>query len=98
MYKLNNEEIGVYVVSRKWKDTFYDVILRNYTKNRAKCLGCFKSSYKANEECKKVANILEFLSAEKLADEHVHFDLILLNFPNVFNKEKEADMVEVSDD
>ena len=65
MYKLNGEDIDVYVVIRGYISR--NVILRNYTQDKVKCCGCFKSLYKADERCKEIKRIIEFLGGEKQA-------------------------------
>ena len=64
MYKINGNDIDVYVVIRRGFSN--DVILRNYTKDEVKCLGCFKSEDKAVDECKRIKRIIEFIGGEKV--------------------------------
>ena len=63
MYKINGNDIDVYVVIRRGFSN--DVILRNYTKDKVKYLGGFKSEHKALRECEHIKRVLEFLGAEK---------------------------------
>lgn len=71
MYKINGEDIDIYVVIRGYISR--DVILRNYTQDKVKCLGCFKNYHKAVERCNEIKRILEFSGAEKLLT-HQHED------------------------
>ena len=63
MYKLNGEDIDVYVVIRASYGN--DIILRNYTQDKVKCIWHFKNETRAVNECEKVKRIIEFLGGEK---------------------------------
>lgn len=67
MYKINGNDIDVYYVIRRGFTN--DVILRNYTKDEVKCLGCFKSENKAVEKRNEVKRIIEFIGGEVSEDE-----------------------------
>lgn len=67
MYKINGNDIDVYVVIRAYRSN--DVILRNYTKEEVKCLGCFKSEDKAVEKCNEIKRIIEFIGGD-VSDEN----------------------------
>lgn len=64
MFKINGEDIDVYVVIRGSYGN--DVILRNYTKDKVKCVGHFKNEDKAVEKCNEVKRIIEFIGGEKV--------------------------------
>ena len=68
MYKLNGEDIDVYVVIRASYGN--DIILRNYTQDKVKCIGHFKNETRAVNECKKVKRIIEFLGGKELTHQH----------------------------
>lgn len=71
MYKLNGEDIDVYVVIRGYISR--DVILRNYTQDKVKLCGCFKSLCTAgvfvdvNEVKDKINNRIKVLQVDKNA-------------------------------
>lgn len=66
MYKLNSEDIDVYVVIRASFGN--DIILRNYTQDKVMFLGNYKNETIAVNKCKQFRKMLEFLGAEKLED------------------------------
>lgn len=62
MFKVNGNYIYVYVVIRGSYGN--DIILKNITKDKIKCLGHFKNYNRAVNECKKIEQMLKFLDCE----------------------------------
>lgn len=69
MYKINGNDIDVYVVIRAYRSN--DVILRNYTTEEVMCLGSFKWEHesKAIKKRNEIKHILEFLGAKEINNE-----------------------------
>lgn len=62
MYKINGNDIDVYVVIRGYYGN--DIILKNITKDEVKCVGQYKNCHRAVNECKKIKRIIEFICGE----------------------------------